>query len=62
MTFNPPMVSIEFEYLFGVNTHWRVAGQTISNIISFFSVFFVDGVAMNGKYLPDKREIKVVVQ
>jgi hypothetical protein len=56
------MVSIKFEYLFGVSAHWRVTGQTISNIIGFFSAFFVDGVAVYGKYLPDKREIKIVVQ
>ena len=62
MTLNTPMVAIELEYLFGVGAHGRVTGQAISNIIGFFAAFFVDGVAMYGKNLPDKRKIKIVVQ
>ena len=62
MTLNTPMVAIELEYLFGVGAHWRMTGQAVSNVIGFFTAFFVDGVAVYGKYLPDKWEIKVVVQ
>ena len=62
MTLNTPMVSIELEYLFSVGAHRRVTGQAVSNLFGFFAAFFVDGVALYGKYLPDEREIKVVVQ
>jgi hypothetical protein len=62
MTLNTPMVSIELEYLFGVGAHRRMTGQSISHFVGFFAAFFVDGVALYGKYLPDEREIKVVVQ
>ncbi len=62
MTLNTPMVTIELEYLFGVGAHWRMTAQAVSHIVSFFAAFFVDGVAVYGKYLPDKRKIKVVVQ
>jgi hypothetical protein len=62
MTLNTPMVSIELEYLFGVGAHRRVTGQAISNVVGFFAAFFVDGVAMYGEYLTDKRKIKIIVQ
>jgi hypothetical protein len=50
MTLNTPMVSIELEYLFSVGAHRRVTGQAISNLVGFFAAFFVDGVALYGKY------------
>ena len=62
MALNAPMVSIELEYLFGVGAHRRVTGQAISNVVGFLSAFFVDGVAVYGKYLTDTREIKIVIQ
>ena len=61
MTLNPPMASIELEHLFGVCAHRRVTGQAVSDIVGFFAAFFVDGVALYGKYLTDKRKFKVVV-
>ena len=62
MTLNAPMISIELEHLFGVGAHRRMTGQAVSHLKGFLAAFFVDGVALYGKYLPDEREIKVVVQ
>jgi hypothetical protein len=62
MALNTPMVSIELEHLFSVGAYRRVAGQSVSNFVGFFAAFFVDGVALYGKYLTDKRKFKVVVQ
>ena len=61
MTLNTPMASIELEYLFGVGAHRRMAGQAVSNLFGFFAAFFVDCVALYGKYLTDKRKLKLVV-
>ena len=61
MTLNPPMASIELEYLFGVGAHRRVTGQAVSDLVGFFAALFVDGVALYSKYLTDKRKFKVVV-
>ena len=55
MTLNPPMASVELEHLFGVGAHRRVTGQAVSDVVGFFAAFFVDGVALYGKYLTDKR-------
>ena len=62
MAFDDPMASIEIEHLLRIGGMRGVTGDTINNVIGFFTGFFLDGMAMYDKDLTDKGKVEVVVE
>ena len=56
------MASIETEHLLRIGGMRGVTGDTLNNVIGFFTGFFLDGMAMDDNDLTDKGKVEVVVE